>query len=109
MGIRELRRRRAVSVISKYRGEGGKVGIDGKGDIGVEGVVEGRSGRWRYCFEGKELGKGTEGREGSDRYWQVEGNEGRRKLREDGKKGVEGEGCEGGREADYLAICQNLD
>ncbi len=43
-------------------------------------------------IDGKELGKGTEGREGSDRYWQVEGKEGRWELREGRKKGVEGEG-----------------
>ncbi len=29
----------------KYRGEGGKVGIDRKRDSGVEGRIEGRSGR----------------------------------------------------------------
>ncbi len=31
-------------------------------------------------IEGKGLGKGTEGREGSDRFWQVEGKEGRWEL-----------------------------
>ncbi len=48
----------------------------------MEGVIEGKSGRWRYCFEGKELEKGTAGKEGSERLLAGRG--------EGGKADIEG-------------------